>query len=164
MTACASTDHGNLGVAMRFKFAMESQGIKPIYGCEFLVSSSIRSSSCKSSTSSVACRWEKPTAYGEAWAEERFNRRRCGMASSSKRQENAGSATIASREYGINCNTTQCTASSKPMPSPAPFSCIVSPISRRCYLAVISQNINKFFSSFRPRFQGGNEELQISIY
>ena len=37
MTACASTDHGNLGVAMRFKFAMESQGIKPIYGCEFQV-------------------------------------------------------------------------------------------------------------------------------
>ena len=37
MTACACTDHGNLGVAMKFKSAMESQGIKPIYGCEFLI-------------------------------------------------------------------------------------------------------------------------------
>ena len=37
MTACACTDHGSLGVSMRFKSAMESQGIKPIFGCEFLV-------------------------------------------------------------------------------------------------------------------------------
>ncbi len=37
MTACACTDHGTLGVAMRFKIEMESQGIKPIYGCEFQV-------------------------------------------------------------------------------------------------------------------------------
>ncbi len=37
MTACTCTDHGTLGVAMRFKFAMESQGIQPIYGCEFQV-------------------------------------------------------------------------------------------------------------------------------
>lgn len=40
MTACACTDHGTLGVVMRFKYAMESHGIKPIYGCEFLVGQS----------------------------------------------------------------------------------------------------------------------------
>ena len=37
MTACACTDHGNIGVSMKFKSAMEAQGVKPIYGCEFLI-------------------------------------------------------------------------------------------------------------------------------
>lgn len=37
MTACACTDHGTIGGSMAFKRAMESQGIKPIYGCEFQV-------------------------------------------------------------------------------------------------------------------------------
>ena len=37
MTACACTDHGTLGGSMRFKRAMADQGVKPIYGCEFLV-------------------------------------------------------------------------------------------------------------------------------
>ena len=37
MCACACTDHGTLGASMKFKFAMESHGIKPIYGCEFQV-------------------------------------------------------------------------------------------------------------------------------
>lgn len=37
MTACACTDHGTSGGSMRFKRAMEEQGVKPIYGCEFLV-------------------------------------------------------------------------------------------------------------------------------
>ena len=40
MGACACTDHGSLGASMKFKFAMESQGIKPIYGCEFQVGKS----------------------------------------------------------------------------------------------------------------------------
>ena len=40
MGACACTDHGSLGVSMKFKFAMESQDIKPIYGCEFQVAQS----------------------------------------------------------------------------------------------------------------------------
>ena len=37
MAACACTDHGTLDGAMGFKSAMEAQGVKPIYGCEFLV-------------------------------------------------------------------------------------------------------------------------------
>jgi len=37
MTACACTDHGTIGGSMAFKRVMESQGIKPIYGCEFQV-------------------------------------------------------------------------------------------------------------------------------
>ena len=37
MTACACTDHGSLGASMKFKFAMESRSIKPVYGCEFQV-------------------------------------------------------------------------------------------------------------------------------
>ncbi len=37
MTACACTDHGTLAGSMAFKRAMEAEGVKPIYGCEFLV-------------------------------------------------------------------------------------------------------------------------------